>query len=250
MQDLIAMGYKENSRKFKRVFRLAPGCIECGKPRFAQACCKHHESSPVPGEPGFTECFERFELDLMGTRGRFARVLFDIEAELRLHSASCSVLIDPSVIDPAGAGISQELFERLGHRLKSLAMDRLIDAIVPFDAGLQGHAGDVRATDIGSVGVASGSVVRVVKEVGFRVERDTFGALDNVEFEVWAQFEQILEGFGLGHIKVIARDDSNSACAQEEVLQVPSQQIDAALLDKRHREVHLGRSIQRRFQVG
>jgi hypothetical protein len=55
---------------------------------------------------------------------------------------------------------------------------------------------------------------------------------------------------GLGHIEIIAGDDPNAALAFEEVLQMPSEQVDSALFDECHREVGLFGSVDQGFEMG
>ena len=144
---------------------------------------------------------------------RIVWVALGIETDLRGLAAASSVEFDPLGIDTPRAGVFQKLLERLGHRSKTYAVDRLVDTIIPFDARLKSHSGDVRATDVG--GVAGGRVASGVEEVGFGVEGHAWGAFDDVELYVWAQLKQILEGLGLGHIEIIASDDPNAALAFE-----------------------------------
>ena len=120
---------------------------------------------------------------------RFGCVAVDVHAnELRL-AATGSVPIDPIGIHPLGAWVLDELFEGGGHGSESSAVDRRIDAVVPLDPGLQGHAREVRAADVGGMAnrrVASGWVFGVVEEVGFGVEGHSGAALDDVKFQAWA----------------------------------------------------------------
>ena len=88
-----------------------------------------------------------------------------------------------------------------------------------------------------------------MEEVGFGVKGHSGAALDDEEFEAWAELKQILESFGFGHIEVIAGDDTHAAWAIEEVLQMPSEQIESTLLDECHREVDLFGPIDRRFEI-
>ncbi len=120
----------------------------------------------------------------MRIRDRIGRVALDVEAYELLLTPASSVPIDPTGIHPLGPWISQKLVESRLHRSESLAVDRLVDTVVPFDPSKQRHARNVRATDVGRV--ASGSLVRRVEEVGFGVEGHARCAFDDIEFEVWA----------------------------------------------------------------
>jgi hypothetical protein len=233
-QDFLPVRHEQDPTILRSV------AVERAQPGLTQPRGENDQAGGVPGTPSCLQLGEGFELDGVRYRRRIGRWCNDAGNRiLQPQDISAGIVcLDPGIVHRTGRGMLEQRLEGGLDLGEPGGIAGIHHPILPLHAVVQCARGQIRASDVGRP-----RSIREAEDERLRMEAGRTG-FENAESQIVLQVPKLTEGFGFGHVQVIARQDAEAPTAPQEVLKVFPDEPHSTPQDERDREIGAVRPVE------